>query len=298
MRKVGYLLIALLVAAVLTWTLAGAAGRTHAYFAMERQLRRHRQIGLGRSPIEGLGHMLEPFAPVWEQVEPKVRMQLDPADLISRVILETGTWEKPSWRVIEESLQAGGTFVDIGAHIGYYSLKAAAVVGPEGRVIAVEPNPETVAKLRANLHASGDDWASVEPVACSDAEGQLELFGGPSSNTGETSISKTNAERDPTARKSFTVRARPLDSILADNQVTRVDWIKIDVEGAEMLVLKGSAATLDRYHPRLLVEVEDSQLRELGTSAAEVVGFLLQHGYREGRHEGMNVEFVPESAVQ
>ena len=65
---------------------------------------------------------------------------------------------------------------------------------------------------------------------------------------------------------TYHVRARPLDDIVADTGVSRVDVVKIDVEGAEMLVLKGAAKTLARYHPVLIVELIDKQLRSMGTS--------------------------------
>jgi hypothetical protein len=88
---------------------------------------------VGKSLPERLGPHLEPFVPVWVRVEPHVTMLLDPYDLVPRVILQTGLWEPDSWRAIAERLHPGDTFVDIGAHIGYYSLKAAPVVGPGGR---------------------------------------------------------------------------------------------------------------------------------------------------------------------
>ena len=75
--------------------------------------------------------------------QPGVTMLLDPEDYISRELLRTGTWERPSWDAIHAHLSDGAVFVDVGAHIGYYSLKAARVVGAAGRVIAVEPNPPT-----------------------------------------------------------------------------------------------------------------------------------------------------------
>jgi tRNA G37 N-methylase Trm5 len=113
-------------------------------------------------------------------VYPHVTMLLDPYDLVPRVILQTGSWEPDSWRVVAKHLHPGGTFVDVGAHIGYYSLEAAPLVGPGGRVIAVEPNPETVRRLRDNIGASGaTNVVSVQPVACSDVEATLDLFAAP-----------------------------------------------------------------------------------------------------------------------
>src|SRR5262249_41491326 len=137
----------------------------------------------------------------------------------------------------------------------------------------------------------------VAPVACSDAESTLDLYIAPKGNTGETSLSKTNATQEGDVSHIYKVRARPLDDIIRESGVTRVDAIKIDVEGAEYLVLKGAQQTLDRFHPMLLVEVVERQLKAMGTSSAQVKEFLRAHGYREGRHDDLNVEFLPTAPI-
>jgi FkbM family methyltransferase len=188
-------------------------------------------------------------------------------------------------------LPFGGTFVDVGAHIGIYSLRAARVVGSKGHVIAVEPNPETVQTLRDNIKASGAN-VNVQPVACSDSETQLDLFAAARANTGETSLSRKNAQQSGHVSAVYHVRARPLDSILQEVGVSRVDVIKIDVEGAEALVLKGAKETLARYNPIVVVEVVERQLRSMGTSATELREFLRSQGYTP-RHvsDEFNIEF-------
>lgn len=270
---------------------ASPAAKTRLYFAMEREWRRH----LPLEPEQGifLERLLRPFVPVWVRVDPGVEMLLDPNDLVSQVILKTGTWERDSWQALQKHLHPGATFVDIGAHIGYYSLKATVPLGPSGRVLAIEPNPETLRKLRANIAASRARIITVEPVACSGSESIVELFAGPSTNTGETSLSRANASQDGPSTATYRVRARPLDAIIREAGVSRVDAVKIDVEGAELMVLKGAQDTLDRFHPVVLAEVVESQLREMGASSAELIAFLQAHGYDSGRRFEENVEFDP-----
>jgi FkbM family methyltransferase len=195
--------------------------------------------------------------------------------------------------MVREHLSGGSTFVDIGANFGIYSLQAAPVVGPSGHIIAVEPNPEAVRLLEANIAASDAAMVSVVPVACSDSESTLDLYVAPKANTGETSFSKANASREGQSSHTYHVRARPLDDIIRESGVSRVDAIKIDVEGAEYLVLKGAQETLARFHPMLLVEVVEPQLRAMGTSSGQLRELLRAHGYREGRHDDLNVEFLP-----
>ncbi len=92
--------------------------------------------------------------PTRVQVEPGVSIRIDPTDSVLRKILLTGAWEPGTWKAIDSHLPEGGTFIDVGAHVGYHSLKAAKKVGPGGRVIAIEPNPEAIRQLRENIEAS------------------------------------------------------------------------------------------------------------------------------------------------
>jgi FkbM family methyltransferase len=270
---------------------AGPEWRTETYFAMQRGWMAHWPFESGKYAPRVLLPAVRPVTPVWFQVDPHIKMQLDPEDFVSRTILETGEWEPTSWQAMRAHLEGGATFVDVGAQIGYYSLKAAHVVGPRGHVIAIEPNPETVSKLQANIQASGASVIAVQPVACSDAEAMLDLFAAPEANTGETSLSMANASQTGAAVHTYKVRARPLDDIVKESGVARVDVIKIDVEGAETLVLKGSQETLARFHPILMVEIIDRQLRQMGSSAAELTDFLRAQGYTARHATGDNVEF-------
>lgn len=216
--------------------------------------------------------------PVWMELEPNIKMLLDPSDLISRVLLLTGEWEPGELAIIQQHLTPGGTFVDVGAHIGYCSLKAATLVGANGRVIAIEANPETVRKLRDNVAASAAN-VTVEAGACSDSEATVEFFTGSQSNTGSGSISRNNAGSWGVPGAVYSVQARTLDAILAAAKVSKVDVMKIDVEGAELKVLKSGRRTLASHHPVLLIELEEQLLDSMGTSSNEVKEFLRFYNY-------------------
>jgi FkbM family methyltransferase len=270
--------------------------RTKFLFGLHRKWIAHWPLQQGKDLFLRLGPVLQPFVPVRVQVEPGINMLLDPDDYVSRGILENGVWEPETWQAVAQHLQSGGTFVDVGAHIGYYSLKAAVVLGPTGHVIAVEPNPQMAGALRDNIHASGATIVAVQPVACSDSEATLEFFASAGSNTGESSLSLSNASQGGQPVRSYRVRARPLDAIIQETGVSRVDVLKIDVEGAELLVLKGAQKTLGQYHPVVIVELVESQLSAMGTSSAEIVEFLRSQGYtaRHTSSEFNNTEFAAE----
>ncbi|MBI5211299.1 MAG: FkbM family methyltransferase [Elusimicrobia bacterium] len=138
-------------------------------------------------------------------------------------------------------LGPGQTVVDVGAHIGAFSLMTARLVGPSGRVFAFEPSPATLDLLRRNVERNGLAWIKVHPVALADAEGEAELF---------TAGDQDNPAADTLAavagRRAVKVRLCRLDDILAEEGVSRVDLLKIDVEGAEHRALDGAAKTLAR----------------------------------------------------
>jgi FkbM family methyltransferase len=142
--------------------------------------------------------------------------------------------------------RAGEVVVDVGAHIGLYTLRAAR---RGARVIAFEPNPGTAAVLDENLRLNGFHDVTVRHIALGTIEDEA-LLHIPSGYAGRSSI--------PHARPSDTVRSVPvarLDDVLLELGVTDVDWLKIDVEGAEADVLAGAARTLERTRT-VILEVE------------------------------------------
>jgi FkbM family methyltransferase len=291
--RIGLLALVGLVAAGSIF-MARPSWRTRGYFAFARAWYSHYPFAAGQLWPTTFARHFEPFVPVWVQTEPGVTMLLDPYDVVSEVILVTGDWEPKTWNALAQHIPAGGTFIDVGAHIGTYSLKAAKLVGPQGRVIAVEPNHDTLLKLQDNIRASGAGAVIlVAPVACSDSETTLTFYAAPRANTGMSSLSLTNAGRLGGIAASYQVRARRLDDIVKEAGVTRVDAIKIDVEGAEFMVLKGAVEILDRYRPVVSAELIDEGLKEMGANSAEVVAFMRSHGYEPQQYEEQNMVFLP-----
>lgn len=298
-RQIARLCFALLVILVAGFAilLASPSLKTRGYFAFYRAWHAHWPFAAGKQLPDQLSRVFSPFVPVWVQVEPGMTMRFDPYDALGGMVLSSGDYEPDTVRELMRHVPAGGTFVDVGAHIGWYSLKAAKVVGPHGHVIAVEPNRETLIWLRDNIRASGAaSVVAVAPVACSDSETTLMFYAAPHGNTGESSLSSTNALQEGAVAASYPVRARRLDDIVTEAGAARVDAIKIDVEGAEFLALKGASETLDRYRPAVAVELVNRQLKAMGSSVEEVMAFMRSHGYPPGKMYEMNMLFLPAAA--
>ncbi len=176
-----------------------------------------------------------------------------------------GVWEADVMKLLRATLGAGGVFVDVGANVGFHTVLASQLVGPQGQVVAVEPAPWTLELLRANVWRSGAA-ATVLSVAASDAPGTVLLDVDPAHRSGARLGESGGVE----------VESARLDDLLPD---LAVDMLKIDVEGAEPLVLRGARALLERS-PRLLAVVEFRDERHLsGESPAEVLAFYESLGF-------------------
>lgn len=204
----------------------------------------------------------------------------------------------------ERFLQPTMTVLDVGAHQGLYTLLAAKRVGPSGRVFSFEPSPRERRALRMNLALNFCRNVAVQPVALGDQEATADLFVVDEYNTGYNSLRPPSVPQ-PTTR--IAVPVRTLDNWASEKLVGRVDFIKLDVEGAELSVLKGAIALLTRTHPVLLVEVADARTIAWGYPAEEIVRFLRSIGYDcfqildnaklesvpEASHGEMNVVAIP-----
>jgi FkbM family methyltransferase len=209
-------------------------------------------------------------------------MELDLQDWIPQEIYLTGTFEPGCSNLLRAVLKPGDLFVDVGANIGYFTLLCSRLVGIGGRVLAVEPNPEIRAQLQRNLSRNGMRNVQVFDCALSEAEGEIPLFLGPPDNTG---LSSFRAPRDSTG--SIKVRTAQFDALFPPEQ-SRAAIVKINVEGAELRVLRGMRKYLARNRPDLIIELSPEYLQALEASVVELYDLLAGEGYRGydiGLHE-------------
>jgi FkbM family methyltransferase len=206
------------------------------------------------------------------------RIHVDPTDYaVGHTVARTGSYEPEVSATLREVLEKGATFVDIGANIGWFSLLGASLVGPAGRVIAVEPNPLNVALLRRSAEDNGFDNIEVLEVALADAPGVVAL----ETDGSNGRVIAINGPPPKPVAASFVVATYPLDALLDRAGVGRVDTMKIDVEGAEPLVLRGATKMLARDRPVIISEFFPLALDSSpGGSAESYLDLLRQFGYR------------------
>ena len=205
-------------------------------------------------------------------------MRVSPVDENGRRIYVNGY--QPQERLTRHFvriLRPGDCVIDIGANVGYYTMVAAKLVGPTGCVHAFEAAPRTFAGLQTNATLNPAANIHVHGQAVTDRYGETEFFTAAADRTGYSSIRDLGEQTAAVA----TVPAISLDSILAELPRTRL--VKIDVEGAELLVLRGMRGLIERDRPHVLLELDDAFLRELGADAAQLCEFLTRSGYTLSR---------------
>ena len=185
----------------------------------------------------------------------------------------TGNPEPDVQTEIVNHLKPGGCFYDVGAHIGYYSLLAARLVGHAGRVVAFEPDPDNLAALKENLLRNVLPQVDVIPAAVWKFSGsvafQRSAAESPEISSRRGAVVETNVESIDSGR--IEVEAVSLDEIARDHRPPTL--IKIDVEGGEVEAIQGASNLIAHAKPILLIEVHHQ-------AAATFLETELQQNYR------------------
>jgi FkbM family methyltransferase len=192
-----------------------------------------------------------------------------------------GLYEPSVQECIAERLRPGGCFIDVGANIGFFSLLAAKLAGPDGQVVAIEPVPANTDLIKAN--ATLNRFGNVTVVRAA---------AGASNRTGELILARyhggaalASAPKPPDARGRLSVPVVTLDGLVSHLGLPPPTMVKIDVEGAELEVLAGMPRTLWRDHPDILFEVDAPGMAEVEARFAKIGEALGHYGYAVRRLE-------------
>jgi FkbM family methyltransferase len=184
--------------------------------------------------------------------------------------LASGGWEQLNVSLFREAIRPGMVVADVGAHIGYFALTAAKIVGPYGRVWAFEPNPDSLRYLRRSAERNGlVERVTALPIAVSDATGTAEFHLAPGNRMSSGLFVKHDFER------TVRVETGCLDDLVRG----AVDVMKMDVEGAEVRALRGMPRIL-RQLSTLCIECNPPFLRSSGSSADELLELLDDAGLK------------------
>lgn len=179
----------------------------------------------------------------------KMFVKADDAGFGAHLMLD-GIWEGWLTTFMARRVRPGMAVVDVGANHGYYTLLFACLVGEAGRVAAIEPHPQVAALLRRSVAVNGfADRVRVVQQAAAEVDGRKVLLGSTASEPKNASLLPRGSEP---GEGRFKVRLARVDTLLAE--WPRVDFIKVDVEGAEEVAIAGMMEVLRRDRPQLVLE--------------------------------------------
>lgn len=189
-----------------------------------------------------------------------------------------GEFERMEMQFVKRLLLPHMTVVDIGAHHGIYTLLASKCVGAQGCVIAIEPSPRECTRLQRHLRINRASNVKMAACAAGEDPGEADLYVVDGFNDWCNSL-RPPATAEPV--KTVRVQVRPLDDILSELEIEKVDFIKLDAEGAELSVLYGALKLLNgKNRPAMLVEVQDVRTRRWSYPAREILQFLKRLDYQ------------------
>ena len=201
---------------------------------------------------------------------------------MQRRIFWMGYYNMQIVSLLKKILNEKMVFIDIGANIGEISLVAAKYIGPKGKVIAFEPVNSIAYELQRNLEKNNYTHATVITKGVSDrCCAHIPIYAGvdqksaKEENLGLGSL-YTRFPEDPPAQY---IEITTLDAFLKESPVSRIDIIKIDIEGAELPCLKGSEKTISHFNPLIIIEVQDASTSIAGYTSRDIFDYLSTFGY-------------------
>lgn len=206
-----------------------------------------------------------------------------------RILYLAGEQYEPELVHLDKLLKTGHTMIDVGANIGVYTIVGSTLVGEHGRVISIEPATQAYADLIENVQLNG--FQNIIPlnlaIADFDGEAKLRVCADTSRNALGSDAADSDYEKVKVAR---------LDQLVQDHQVSQVDLIKLDIEGAEELALRGAMDLLHRFRPILIMEANNSLQHSHKVSVGGVLNILTELGYSffvVSNNELVNLESMP-----
>ena len=222
--------------------------------------------------------LINPNKPLFHRLPNGGVLRLEPRHSFTHCFYPGVDQYEPDVRgALQYFLKAGNTFIDCGANIGYFSVLANALVGKSGKVISVEANPVTFSLLETNLKTNGFGI----PIHCAltSEKGELVLSMPTQGGDVYSSLRKGGLVKGESIQ-SFKVLGRSLDDLVHDLALTKVDLVKIDIEGAEMDVLRSATHLLSKFRPVVITEYGTNTWPNFGATSDDLKNLAQSYSYQ------------------
>jgi len=206
-----------------------------------------------------------------------------------------GPWFEPEIKILNRLVKPGDTVMDVGANVGVYTSVLSRLVAPSGHVVAYEPIHESAESIRRFIRVSGVTNVVVREVGLSTRSGPGYLAA-PRDFSGRLDDQQAHlTDRERSA--DYAIELSTLDDEMRMLDLTRLDFVKCDVEGAEFEAFRGGARSLSQFRPTILAEIESQWTMRYGTTTDEVMRYIQSLGhYRIYVVEG--AELIPAAAAR
>jgi len=207
-----------------------------------------------------------------------LKMRIYLGNDLSRQQYVAGCLDPNEFALLDKLLAPGMVFIDAGANEGFYTVFASYRVGKTGVVWAFEPSKREMERLTTNVGLNSLANVRTFGVGLADEDTDAELLIAGDEHSGHNTLGQFVYESELSKRES--VPLRRLDNLVRENALKRLDFLKIDVEGAEWRVLAGALGALRLFRPMILLEVSDASLKAQGSSRGELIQLLESQAYR------------------
>lgn len=218
-------------------------------------------------------YILKLVIPKEIELKEGVFLELDQSDPVASGAIALGVYERYESEIFRSKIKPGMTIIDIGANLGYYTAIASCLAGERGLVMAFEPEPNFFKLLSRNIRRNGLKNVVNFELAIAEKNGLTNLY---LSNENKGHNSLINSEE---LKNSVQVKTATLDDFLASHKITKVDMIKMDIEGAEILALEGMKNTLIKHRPLLFLEFSPHSIIKINRNPMDFLLTIRNIGY-------------------
>jgi FkbM family methyltransferase len=201
-----------------------------------------------------------------------------PEDESTRVIYFTGYFEPNEFKILNKLLEPGMVFLDVGANMGLYTIFASKKIGKSGLVVSIEPSSREFKRLQRNVEVNRLQNVRLIQAAVLHSDGEADLLVAPNDHSGHNTLGNF-AYQGIILKQKEHVMVKTVDGITTNLSLSRLDVIKMDIEGSEFLALKGAERTLKKFKPILMLELFNETLKHQGCNSDMIFTFLTSLGY-------------------
>lgn len=196
-----------------------------------------------------------------------IRMNLNIKEYVQAFLYNYGTYEYPTIKFFSNFVKNGMTIIDVGANVGYHSLILSKFTGEKGRVFSFEPESKNIKILDGNIKLNNFKNIKIITKAASNFNGTIKLFLSNSDNLG---VHSTVYIPENVSQNFTEIEAVKLDDFVVEENIDKVDFVKVDVEGAETDVLAGMDKILKKHRPIVVLELVEKLQNMKGFSTKDV----------------------------